>query len=100
MKKILYLIIVALLAAAVPTWGQTNRTLGDIPTGWKVQAGSVNFTADENNHEVQIPAGSTVTLTPMYPAKVKSVKLKETRSLWIPTLRRIWAAIHSCSLSL
>lgn len=77
MKKILYLVLVAVLAAAVPAWGQTNRTLGDIPTGWKVQAGSVNFTADENNHEVQIPADSTVTLTPMYPAKVKSVKLKD-----------------------
>ncbi len=78
MKKILYLIIVALLTVTAGTaWGQTNRTLGDIPTGWKVQAGSVNFTADENNYEVQIPAGSTVTLTPMYPAKVKSVKLKD-----------------------
>ena len=75
MKKILYLIIVALLAAAVPTWGQTNRTLGDIPTGWKVQAGNVDFTATEAKHEVQIPAGANVTLTPLNPDRVKSVTL-------------------------
>jgi hypothetical protein len=78
MKRILYIVLVAVLAMSAGTvWAQTNRTLGNIPDGWKVQAGSVNFTADENNHEVQIPAGSTVTLTPLYPAKVKSVKLKD-----------------------
>ena len=53
------------------------HALGDIPTGWNVTADNVNFTASETNHEAHIPAGSTVTLTPLYPAKVKSVKLKD-----------------------
>ena len=78
MKKVLYLLLFAVLAMSAGTvWGQTNRTLGNIPTGWRVQADTVDFTATATNHEVQIPAGSTVTLTPMYPAKVKSVTLTE-----------------------
>jgi len=69
--------LVALLSAVIPAWGQTNRTLGNIPTGWTVTAGNVNFTATDNSHEVQIPAGTDVVLTPPNPAKVKSVKLKD-----------------------
>ena len=78
MKKILYLIIVALLTVTAGTaWGQTNpdRTLGNIPTDWTVKVNGSSVTVTDGT--VTIPAGSTVTLTPTYPAKVKSVKLKD-----------------------
>lgn len=84
MKKILYLVLVAVLAAAVPAWGQNNQTytLGKIPAGWTVKANGNTVTVTDST--AIIPAGATVTLSPMYPAKVKSVKLKDA-----PVCRRI-----------
>lgn len=68
--------LVAVLAMSAGTvWGQTNRTLGDIPDGWTVQANGSSVTVTDGT--ATIPSGYTVTLTPMYPAKVKSVKLKD-----------------------
>jgi hypothetical protein len=92
MKKILYLIIVALLAAAVPAWGQnqtTNRTLGNIPDGWTVTVGGQEVPV--TNGTAKITEGAHVTLTPP-PAninRVKKVTLKdapECRLIHLDTL--------------
>ncbi len=75
MKKILYLVLVAVLTVTAGTaWGQ--HTLGNIPDGWTVTADGNPVTVTSNG-TAAIPAGATVTLTPLYPAKVKSVKLKD-----------------------
>jgi hypothetical protein len=84
MKKILYLVLVAVLAAAVPAWGQNNQTytLGKIPAGWTVKANGNTVTVTDST--AIIPAGATVVLTPTNTAKVKKVTLKDA-----PACRRI-----------
>lgn len=75
MKKILYLVLVTLLAAAVPARGQNNQTytLGKIPAGWTVKANGNTVTVTDST--AIIPAGATVVLTPTNTAKVKKVTL-------------------------
>ena len=84
MKKILYLVLVTVLAAAVPAWGQNNQTytLGKIPAGWTVKANGTTVTVTDST--AIIPAGATVVLTPTNTAKVKKVTLKDA-----PACRRI-----------
>ena len=86
MKKILYLVLVAVLAAAVPAWGQNNQTytLGKIPAGWTVKANGNTVTVTDST--AIIPAGATVVLTPPYPAFVKNVTLTDAPA---PSCRRI-----------
>lgn len=78
MKRIIYIMLVALLSIIGTTaWGQTNRTLGNIPQGWTVTADGQNVTVTEGT--ATIPAGAEVLLFP--PAAeinlVKSVTLTD-----------------------
>lgn len=80
MKKIVYIIFVALLAAVTgPVWGQSQHTLGNIPEGWTVTANG--DTVPVVNGTATIDDGATVVLTPPYPAFVKSVKLVDDSPL-------------------
>ena len=76
MKKIVYIIFVALLAAVTgPVWGQSQHTLGNIPEGWTVTADEQSVTV--TNGTATITDGATVVLTPPNPAFVKSVTLTD-----------------------
>ncbi len=78
MKKIVYIIFVALLTAVTgPVCGQ--HTLGNIPEGWKVEANGDSVPVV--NGTATITDGATVVLTPPYPAFVKSVKLVDDSPL-------------------
>ncbi len=76
MKKILHIVFVAMLATIGTTaWGQTNRTLGNIPDGWTVTANGQNVNV--NNGTATITDGAEVLLFPPNPALVKSVTLTD-----------------------
>ena len=83
MKKIVYIVFVALLTAVTgPVWGQ--HTLGNIPEGWKVKADGQSVTV--TNGTATITDGATVVLTPPNPAFVKSVTLTDAPA---PSCRRV-----------
>ncbi len=86
MKKIVYIIFVALLAAvAGPVCGQSqHHTLGNIPEGWTVTADEQSVTV--TNGTATITDGATVVLTPPNPAFVKNVTLTDAPA---PSCRRI-----------
>ena len=85
MKKILYMVFVALLAAVTgPVWGQSQHTLGNIPEGWTVKANG--DTVPVVNGTATITDGAEVQLFPPNPALVKSVTLTDAPA---PSCRRI-----------
>ena len=76
MKKILYMVFVALLAAVTgPVWGQSQHTLGNIPEGWTVTANG--DTVPVVNGTATITDGAEVQLFPTNPALVKNVTLTD-----------------------
>ena len=86
MKKILYMVFVALLAAVTgPVCGQSQQhTLGNIPEGWTVTANG--DTVPVVNGTATITDGAEVQLFPPNPALVKSVTLTDAPA---PSCRRI-----------
>ena len=85
MKKILYMVFVALLTAVTgPVWGQSQHTLGNIPEGWTVKANG--DTVPVVNGTATITDGAEVQLFPPNPALVKSVTLTDAPA---PSCRRI-----------
>lgn len=85
MKKIVYIIFVALLTAVTgPVCGQ--HTLGNIPEGWKVKANGDSVPVV--NGTATITDGATVVLTPPNPAFVKSVTLTDAPAP-APSCRRV-----------